>query len=176
MTIKTPPQFSIKDWQHYVFAAVKREIRKPWNVKPHVIAAWTRKLKDLLRDEVNPYMLALAIDVLALNWDSWKMTSPWEVLAPGSLFLPFRRYLRPMPFWRAVWFSRYARDKHEVLYYSYHLTQLEVSFEIPEGNWGKTELAKRSRQGLAKAEEVIVGRDTSPVFKLHWLRDRLGNV
>jgi len=171
--MKTPPQFSVKDWQSYVFNAVKRETGKPWGVKPHVIAAWTRKLKDLLCDEVNPYMLALGIDVLALNWDSWRMTSPWEVLAPGSLFLPFRRYHRPMSFWRAVWVSRYAQTKHELLYYNYHMTQLEVAFELPEGEQGRAELAKKSRQALATAEEIIVKRGDSPTFKIHWLADRM---
>ena len=171
--MKTPPQFTIKDWQHYVFNSVKRETGKPWDVKGHVIAAWTKKIKSLLFEDANPYMLALGIDVLALNWDSWRMTSPWEVLAPGSLFLPFRRYPRPMSFWRAVWFSRYAQTKHEVLYYVYHMLQLEAAFGIPEGEPGRAELAKSSRQALTTAEKIVVKRDDAPTFKVHWLLDRM---
>lgn len=172
--MKTPDTFKIRDWQHYVFAAVRRETGKQWQPKSHTMASWTKCLKDLLKNEVDCFMLALGLDLLALSWDPWR--SPWEQLATGSLFRPFRLQARSLSFWKAVWFSRYASGEHEVQYYRYHLTQYDAALSLPQGEPGRQTALRSSKKALAEAERTLVIRNNQPAFEIHWLRDRMGDV
>jgi hypothetical protein len=138
------------------------------------MASWTKVIKDLLKNEVDCFMLALGLDLLALSWDPWR--SPWELLSTGYLFRPFRQLGRSRSFWKAIWFSRYAETEHEVQYYRYHLTQYDAALSLPQGEPGRQTLIKSSKRALAEAERTLVTRDVSPTFEIHWLRDRLGDT
>ena len=90
MKIKPPSEFEIKDWVPYLKGAILRETGKEW--KP-MYGTWTKKFKDLTEEgeynSIDPFLLALAVDVIALNWSSMKVVAPWEVLSPGRLFYQF---------------------------------------------------------------------------------------
>lgn len=176
--MKTPDQFKIKDWQTYLFSAVRREYDPAWKPKSHMVAAWTRVLKNLTQskeyDTLDPFVLALALDVIALEWGNVAVTSPWEILAPGKLFYRFSG--RSKAFWRAVWFSRYAATEGEVQYYRYWITQYEAGLGMERGEPGRLDLLVRSKRALKTAEEAIRDRGRPrPLFRLHWLAQRFGD-
>ena len=174
--MRTPNQFTVKEWQAYLFDAVRRETGAAWGPRPHTIASWTKVLKNLLADGVDCVMLALALDVLALDWSSHTTSSPWELLAPGSLFFEFRRRPRPRAFWRAAWFSRFASTDEEVQFYRYWFVQYDVALSMTRGEDGRAGLLRRSKSALARAEAVLARRgNPRPAFRMHWLRERMGD-
>ncbi len=177
--MKIPSEFKTKDWVSYLKLAVQRETGKQWKPKAHMIAAWTRVFKNLTQskeyDGIDPFLLALAIDVIALEWLGGDVISPWEVLAPGKLFYQFVG--KSKAFWRAVWFSRYAITDREVNYYDYHLTQYEAGLAMEPGEFGRYEMLKNSKRALAESETFIMARIQSnmrPLFRMHWLEVRFG--
>lgn len=177
--MRTPDQFKIGEWQHYLFDAVSRETGSTWKPKSTMVAAWTRVIKGLIIDNeytpIDSFVLALALDRIALNWGEHVAISPWEVLAPGRLFYDFTG--RPLAFWRAVWFSRYAFTSQEVQYYRYHLTQWEAALIDARGEPGRLPWLRKSRKALNVAEEIIRKRSVNPraTFKLHWIRQRFAD-
>lgn len=176
--MNTPDRFKIHDWQAHLFNAVRRETRSGWKPKSTIVAAWTRVIKNLTENKehetIDPFVLALALDVIALEWGDHVVVSPWEVLAPGRLFYRFSG--RSKAFWRAVYFSRYAMTEREVLFYRYHLTQYEVGLSMIRGEAGRLELLRSHKFALAQAETAIRERgNPRPTFRLHWLRSRFAN-
>ena len=170
----------IGDWQRYLFDAIRRETgNSGWKPKSTMVATWTRVIKGLVIDKeytpIDPYVLALGLDKIALHWDEHVAISPWRVLAAGSLYYDFSG--RPTAFWHAVWFSRYAFTPQEVQYYRYHLTQWEAAHIDAKGEPGRLPWLRKSRRALSHAEEVIRKRSVNPraTFKLHWLRQRFGD-
>ena len=175
--MNTPDRFKIRDWCSYLFDAVRRENNREWRPKSTIVAAWTRVIRNLTENKeyetLDPFVLALALDVIALGWGDYVVTSPWEVLAPGKLFYKFSG--RSKAFWRAVYFSRFASTDKEVQFYSYHLTQYEIGLSMVRGEAGRLELLRNHKVALTQAETVIRARgNIRPVFKVHWLRQRFG--
>jgi len=168
--MRSPDQYAIVDWQHYLFAAIERETGEPWKPPSYIVAGWTRKIKELLKAEFDSYDLALGIDLLAIHWVDTEQLTPYRVLSPGYLITMLQDIPRPLVLRRAVWFSRFAQTDDESWYYKYWLTQLESSLSTPAGVEGRGELLSKSIRKLADAEHIIRGRDAVATFKYHWLR------
>lgn len=172
MPLNTPDKFRTNDWTKYTFGAVHRETGEKWKPKGYVVATWTRSFKKLIESGLDSYILALGVDLLALDWSGVEFVSLWQTLSVGAFTFPFRQQLlRPSYFWRAVWFSRYARTEHEVQYYRYWMSQIEEALDAEPGALGVAELLKKSRDKLITAEAKVRNRGGEPAFKMHWLRD-----
>lgn len=169
--MKYPEQMSANDFTRYTFGAVLRETGEKWQPKPYIVATWGRQFKSLLASEVPSYLIALGLDILALDWEYSVSLSPWEALSTGYLLKPFRDGGGGVWFWRAVWFSRFAKTESEVNFYNHWLTASRQGTETPTGTAGKGEYIKDVREKLQRAEVKIKRQRRQPVFKLHWLEN-----
>jgi hypothetical protein len=167
--MRLPEQFTNRDWLFYIKEAVARETGIEWKPPRGAEGTWCRKTKLLTQQEDMPALLvALGIDVAAVNWNATLAVSPWEALSYGHLVYLFRN--KPRSYWRAVWFSRFARggDVHR---YTYWLTQFDVTLSMVEGEPGRDDLLQRTRDALRKLETKMIKEDLKPVFEINWLRE-----
>ena len=164
--MKTPDELTRAELMTYLRDAIKREHGVEWKPKSYIWATWAKQLAYLIDHEVPPYLVALGLDLIALDWPRVAEESPWEILSPGSLLKPFRGVGWPVWLWRAVWWSRQAHSPDEVRYYQYWLIQAGLACD------GTTlEAVTEARAALEVAEQRLRRRGARRQFRLHWLRD-----
>ena len=160
----TPPN-NTTNWMKYMFDAVRRETGHKWNQPQYQIGIWTKQLKKLSGEGVNPYLLALGIDLLALRWGRVKQENIWEVTTPGSLLKSFRDIGFPIWFWKGVWWSRFADTRHEQKYYKHWL---RCAQDAPTRGTSLSAI-RESKLKLRAAENKLRDRDARDSFKVHWV-------
>ena len=163
--MKSPNEVS--NWMQYMFAAVRRETGHKWNQPQYQIGIWTKQLKRLSADGVNPYLLALGIDLLALRWGYVKSENIWEVTTPGYLLKPFRDVGFPIWFWKGIWWSRFATTKPEQKYYRHWIRQAQNA--LTQGI--SLSAMHEAKMKLRDAESKLRERENSATFKVHWLEN-----
>lgn len=168
--MRTPDELDGVSWLNYLKDAVEREAGIQWTPPGYMVGVWVKQLMKLRDEGVNPYQLALALDLVALRWERYCLKSPWELLTPGMLFYAFRSLVRPELFWRSVWFSRFAETGDEVKYLAYWLTQFEAALAADPGTRGKSALQQTAEQRLKVVEEKTRLQDKPPTFHYHWLK------
>lgn len=156
-----------KNWMRYLFDAVRRETGEKWKSPQYQIGIWTKGLKKLDADGVPSYLIALGIDLLALQWDSVKRENIWEVTTVGYLLKPFRDVGYPMWFWKAVWWSRYAKKGREVDYYRHWLRQAQNA--LTQGT--SASAISEAKEKLRAAETKLRASERRSTFSLHWLKE-----
>ena len=168
--ILLPTQLKNEQWYTYLAIAVARETGEPPAHRPYERTLWARRLRELAAQGVDPFVAAISIDLLALDWAHVSTLSPWLVLSPGYALRWSYSYGRPPWFWRAVWFSRYAQTRAEVEYYHEWLEQAEFALETNDGFGDRAEAIIDAKLKLEEAERTAQGR--AATFKLHWLAQR----
>ena len=166
--LKYPDRMSGEDWPLYLRAAINRATGTPWKAAKWEVKDWSNKLMENARG-VDQFVMALAVDVMAMSWTTERALSPQRALSHARMLRWYYNMRRPRWFWRAVWFSRYARTPAEVAYYREWLEQAETALDASDGYGGKRELLSRSKRMLAGAEAEITGRGEAPTFMFDWL-------
>lgn len=170
--LSPPEQMQDYQWLAYLDGAVARETGEPPQRAKHEAKAWARLLKRLRSEGVEPYLLALSLDVLALDWAETRGLSPHVILSPGRLLHWYYGRTRPPWFWHAVWWSRFATTGEQVDYHREWLDLTEAALEIEAGHEGRAAALEDAREHLAAAERVERRRARTPAFALNWLRER----
>ena len=166
-----PDRMSTDDWVKYLRAAIKRLTGSPWGASVWEVKDWARRLGESVKD-VNPFVMALSVDVMVMNWGYERTLSPQRALSHVRMLRWYYDMRRPYWFWRAVWFSRYAATEEEVAYYCEWLAQAETAIDTGDGHSGKTELMRTSRDRLREAEGVVTSRGWPQEFLMDWLGAR----
>ena len=169
--LPTPDRMSADDWVVYLRQAVKRETGSPWQAAAWEVRDWSRRLTDAVRG-VDPFVMALSVDVMAMNWGRERTLSPQRALSHVRMLRWYYDMRRPLWFWRAVWFSRYAGTRYEAEYYGEWLAQAEAALDTGEGRSGRGELMGRARKRLHEAEIELTERGGAPEFAFDWLGQR----
>ena len=155
--MRTPDELDGVSWLNYLKDAVEREAGIQWTPPGYMVGVWVKQLMKLRDEGVNPYQLALALDLVALRWERYCLKSPWELLTPGMLFYAFRSLVRPELFWRSVWFSRFAETGDEVKYLAYWLTQFEAALAAQFRNTRRFPLVRFDNALALVKLAVLVG-------------------
>ncbi len=175
MTVKPrlprPDRMSVDDWVVYMRATIKRLTGSPWKAAVWEVKDWSRRLADSVSG-VDPFVMALSVDVMAMNWGYERTLSPQRALSHVRMLRWYYDMRRPYWFWRAVWFSRYAATESEAEYYCEWLAQAETAIDTGDGYDGKEELMRTAKTRLREAESVVTARGGSPEFLLDWLGAR----
>ena len=106
--MRFPDEFGKDDWPAYFTKSVNFRANNHWAIPLLEKKKWKDGL-GTLSVSTDPYMLACAIDLTALNWSSISDRSVFEILTAGSLFYRTRKIHRPKEWWRPVWFARFAK-------------------------------------------------------------------
>jgi len=174
---KFPDQFKTpsglvkaKAWTDYLFGAIRRETGAKWKPIDSEVGVWSRVLKNRISSGLDPFVLALMIDIIALeeNWDSLQELSPWQMTTHENIFRFFTN--RKAWFWRAVWFSRYAKGETETSLYIDYLVKAEVAHSVHDD--GKSlEICVTI---LDEFERKVIERrgNELPPFDLHWIKEK----
>ena len=170
-----PDRMSPDDWVVYLRQAVKRETGRPWQAAAWEVKDWSRRLRDAVGG-ADPFVMALSVDVMAMNWGYEKTLSPQRALSHVRMLRWYYDMRRPRWFWRAVWFSRYAETHDEAAYYDEWLAQAEAALDTGEGRTGRKELMVRARVRLREAEAELAARGGPPAFKYDWLGQRRDEI
>jgi len=170
--LKSPDQYKTKDWTNYLFSAILRETGSKWTPIAADVSLWTRVLKNRINSGIDPFVFALMIDIIALDWKDEQELSPWQLTTHEYIYKFFTN--RRNWFWRAVWFSRYAKDEKETSLYIKYLVKSEVAHEKDNGVEGKNELLRSCENILKGFEKKVIERrkDERPSFELHWIREK----
>lgn len=172
MTIKPrlpiPPRMGADDWTIYLREAIKRETGQPWQVAAWEVKDWSNRLTMTVKG-VDPFVMALSVDVMAMNWGYERTLSPQRALSHVRMLRWWYDWRLPRWFWRAVWFSRFARTAAEVEYYNEWLAQAESAINTGDGYGGKSRMTSMAKGKLREAENIIVSRGGPPEFKLDWM-------
>jgi len=167
--VKVPSEFSAHDWLKYLRDELRRR-DVDYDPPTYVEKGWVNGFAALKRDGVDPYTLAIATDVLAMDWVGDE--DPWWALSARQLLRPLRLYGRPPEFWRYVWFSRFARTSGERAFLSHWLSTLDSAYDDPPGAQGRADRIVYAISVLEHAEDVIREEDRVPSWKLDWVRNR----
>jgi hypothetical protein len=176
-------------WFEYLKQAVKRETGR----EPRLLRRdWMRFFTELVEDGLDPWLLACALDLLAMRWvrevksalaviDEEVTVNPWLCAKPYKLLAPIRALMpRNKAYWRHVWLSRLCDDDAEAAYCQKWLGALEdalTAFEVID-----YEMAERAERQLVKLENErlclrkqtgLTRRADAPgyTFKLHYLAE-----
>ena len=170
--LKSPDQLKVKGWTDYLFSAILRETGKKCKPSSNIVALWSRVLKTRVASEIDPFVLALMLDTIAIDWESHADLTPWQLTAAEHIFRFFIG--RGKWFWRAVWFSRYAKGEKEVSLYIGYLVKAEVAQDIASGTEGKTSAVESCKRILSGFEEKVIERrkGEAPSFELHWVKEK----
>lgn len=171
-SLKSPDQFKTKGWTDYLFSAILRETGNKWEPIAADISLWSRVLKTRANSGLDPFVLALMIDTIVLEWESHQELSPWQMTAPEYIFKFFTG--RSKWFWRAVWFSRYSKGDNETSLYIEYLIKSEVAHNIAGGVEGKQKSLSSCETILSRFEEKVIERrqGETPAFELHWIKEK----
>jgi len=133
--LKSPDQFKTdsgetraKDWTDYLHDAILRETGEKPNFISADFALWSRVLKGRVNSGVDPFVFALMIDIIALDWKDDNELSPWQLTTHEYIYKFFTG--RHKWFWRAVWFSRYAKGEKEISLYIEYLMKTETGHSM----------------------------------------------
>jgi hypothetical protein len=163
--MKLPHQFERRDWLAYILTSIARQNggQLPrWSTHDSSVAE--NALARCRREGADPYELAVALDQLARNWTAQREF--YSLFSAGYVLHTTRQsWWLPPAFWRGVYFSRYARNAHEVAFYAQWLTELEAAEQGVDFSSSTQRL--RAVQHLTQAEERIIAEDREAM----WLVD-----
>jgi hypothetical protein len=166
-------------WLGYLQDAVQRETGS----RPNLLRQdWQRFFRDLVADGLDPWLLACALDLLALRWvkllpraravlgdDS--TADPWLIARLPVLLGPMRSAThRPPSYWRHVWLSRLCENADEARFCRRWLGAVEDAldeFEVIDH-----EMLERAEERLAAVEPQL-RRHVVSFAHLHYLKDLL---
>lgn len=173
--MKTPEHYTNKDWANYMFRAYKRELGVEWKPVQFTIQSITRMCNRRIKDGIDPYLVAMKLDLLAFENNVSDETFVVDQLQPWLITAPFFERKRGLAFWRAVWYSRFADTDHQIEFYRHWLRQYEFAYELANVNEDKIQLLVTCKKQFAMAEKKIKTDNSKPVFKFHWLREFMTN-
>lgn len=175
MSNKELSRFTPSDWLSYFVQQLKRYSGFTLTLPRHREAAWVKQLRRLKTDEVDPYMLALALDALAAGWDKNAeevVDNPYGSLTAGRLLRPLWELRLPREYWRAAYYSRFSSGQ-EVRGYRYWLSQWEGALKVEPGTEGRKRLIDECVSRLRALERKV--KERPPSFELDWAKERLNN-
>lgn len=163
-----------KDWTDYLFAAILRETGNKWKPTKNIISLWSRVLKTRIDSEVNPFVFALMVDTISIDWGKHGILTPWQLTSAEHIFRFFVG--RSWWHWKAVWFSRYAKGEKETSLYIEYLVKSEVAHDMSDGVEGKSNALQSCKRILQGFEEKVIERrqGDAPSFELHWVKEKYG--
>ena len=161
-SVKFPDTFKSDDWPLYFTKSVNIRNHNTWVIPLLEKKKWKEGLSTAAVS-TDSYLLACAVDLTALHWRNLSERSVFEILAPGALFYYTRKIHRPKEWWRAIWFTRFAKNEKEVRYFVTWTNHLESAGSHPSGALN-IEQQQTAVQKLREAEKVIRLRAESPTF------------
>ena len=170
--MKTPKEFTLEEWVDYFIGALRREAEPQYNPRSYFKAHLITEFANLNHQGINPWVLAIAIDNVAVKWNEFKFKAPWELVTWNQINKPFREKELPNFFWRTVWFSRYWQTVEEVNSYKKWFFKYWLAISNKRGETGRDTLLFDSICALQKIEEKIIIREVpEPAsFLWHWVR------
>lgn len=168
--MKSPEDFTPPQWKTYITNALKRETGDKPN--PFLYKFFHMKVQGALGNMFDPYMLAIGIDLLALECKDAREEPLLEGMSDIRLLKSMFALPRSRAFWRAVWFSRYAVTEHQIGYYRYWLKQYGYAYDRRDHPRSK-KLMEECKQRLSEAEQMIRSEEPKVSFKIHWLRENM---
>lgn len=172
--IKFPENFTPDDWLTYLIDALAH-LGNEYDAPNTIGKAWKRSLSQLTREGTNPYVVALCLDIVAMDWGDHPQgrNDPWMRTRADRFLRPIMSYHRPNWFWRAVWFSRYARTSGERRFFSYWLSVADSAIGDAEKLSENDRRMENARRALTGAEQTIRDRDDEqPAWLLDWIYNR----
>lgn len=166
--MKTPTRFHQGDWLSYFGDAIFRETGTPWEPTDLDRTIVASKIKKATKGGIDLWMLALGLDILAVEWkERSRLWYAAQLFEPGPLMYPlYEQGPVPEGWWRDIWFSRYAEGEPEIDYFNFWMEVLDHTRDQPSEQ-------ATARAKLDKAHQIIIDRGGTkggPMFQHHLIR------